>query len=157
MRDSACWRSGEITQPRKNFFGQLYRITLKGFIPQKEHRQLKHSKETRSKYCVVRQAIHRMLNIPFVDAATKNNKIEKEEKRGGKFFSRWRGGVWPWVHSSVGSIPKYCESCAMINWKRILQHKKDRFLTKNQILRLKITDNNRFTIFVSKNRPTTSA
>ena len=23
MRDSACWRSGEITQPRSHFFGQL--------------------------------------------------------------------------------------------------------------------------------------
>ena len=23
LRDSACWRSGEITQPRTNFFGQL--------------------------------------------------------------------------------------------------------------------------------------
>ena len=23
LRDSACWRSGEITQPRTHFFGQL--------------------------------------------------------------------------------------------------------------------------------------
>ena len=26
LRDSTCWRSGEITQPRTNFFGQLCRM-----------------------------------------------------------------------------------------------------------------------------------
>ena len=34
LRDSACWRSGEITQPRTNFFGQLctWRTWTRKFI-----------------------------------------------------------------------------------------------------------------------------
>ena len=33
LRDSACWRSGEITQPKTNFFGQLCMYIVKAPEP----------------------------------------------------------------------------------------------------------------------------
>ena len=39
LRDSACWRSGDITQPMTNFFGQLYTFLLLRFSYERKRAQ----------------------------------------------------------------------------------------------------------------------